>query len=476
MSHLHILNNNQADHHVKIQRGLFCYLQSETSTLGIYFDSYAFPFNDFNNEIEKWGKQHPSSTAKIIGFQHFFNDIETLLKKHKISLEKAVTREHVFEVQYHPQLRRLQVTKNSNSAEALKIKYQEEIETTKQEKIKVMVVDDSSTIRNLLQKIFSSDPHIEVVATVENPLDVCDLIKKHKPDVITLDIHMPHMDGLTLLNKYLPNYPIPTVMISSISMEEGPMVLSALESGAVDYIQKPTMEQLKIIAPLMIEKVKTARYAKVNFKKKKSVSTLKNMNQFNDKETIIAIGSSTGGTEALREVFSGLPNEIPPIVVVQHIPPVFSKAFADRLNTLFQFKVKEAEDGDTLVANQVLIAPGGKQMKIVKSGTHFCVQINDDAPVNRHKPSVDYMFHSLAQLQVPVLSVILTGMGADGAKGMKALKEKGALTIAQDEETSVVFGMPKEAIKQGCVDTVAPLDQIAQSMMLALQKKHKRSA
>lgn len=352
-------------------------------------------------------------------------------------------------------------------------------------KIRVMIVDDSKTIRNLLEKVLSSDPEIEVVGSAEKPSDAERMLEKlgvsRRPHVITLDIHMPEMDGVTFLKKYLPKYPIPTIMISSISLEEGPMVLSALETGAVDYVQKPSFEQLKDVAPVILEKVKQARYAKIQLTPKKMrITRVANHSSFASERSIsscpvIAIGSSTGGTEALRQFFLSLPDEIPPIVVVQHIPPIFSKAFADRMNELCPFTVKEAVDGDPLLSNQVLIAPGATQMRVVKDGNDFKVRVDPDAAhVNRHKPSVDVLFDTIAPLfGARAVGVILTGMGADGAKGLLRMKQAGSRTFGQDEASSVVYGMPRAAFEMGAVDTQLPLDEIPDAVMGWITTKRK---
>ena len=295
---------------------------------------------------------------------------------------------------------------------------------------------------------------------------------------------MPGLNGLELLKKVMPRHPIPTVMISSISMEEGPMVLNALEAGAVDYIQKPSFEDLKTVAPLIIEKVKTARLAKVRLSTAPSPATTPRRvrptaipsGKVDLVDRLIVIGSSTGGTEALRDVLTRLPEEIPPILIVQHIPPVFSKAFADRMNGLCPFEVKEAEHGDVVLRNRVLIAPGGTQMGIRKSGEGFLVTIDPAAgPVNRHKPSVDYLFDQVAKLAAPrTLGVILTGMGADGAQGLLNLRNAGSPTLGQDEATCVVYGMPQAAFKIGAVEKQVPLLRMADEIMTAIRsiKKH----
>jgi len=348
--------------------------------------------------------------------------------------------------------------------------------STNNKKIKVMVVDDSATIRTLLAKILSSDPQFEVVAQAEKPSQVEALIKQHKPDVITLDIHMPEMDGVQLLKKIHPLYKIPTVMISSMSKEDGPQVLQALEIGAVDYIQKPQASEMFEASQVIRDRLRIAAKAKV-FAQNKPIKKLSGAQINSIDDGLIVIGASTGGTEALRVVLESLPAQIPPILIVQHIPPVFSTAFAQRLNSICPFEVKEAANGDEIKPNRVLIAPGAFQMAVKKSGPKLIVQINSDAPVNRHKPSVDYMFKSVSDLNIEnVIAVILTGMGADGARELKRLRERGARTIAQDENTSVVFGMPREAINMGAAEFVSPLDQVAEKIVRLLNSnKSKKS-
>lgn len=337
------------------------------------------------------------------------------------------------------------------------------ISKVKSQKKKVLIVDDSLTIRQLLSKIIGSDPDLEVVAMAEKPSQVEDLIKQHKPDVITLDIHMPEMDGVTLLKRLHPLYKIPTVMITSVSKEEGPQILQALEIGAVDYIQKPEMSSLGQLQSQIRERIKAAAEAKVQ--KKVSVRKAKSSGKSNLGDLVL-IGASTGGTEAIKSVLEALPSQIPPILIVQHIPAGFSAAFAKRLNELFPFEVKEAKDGDEVKPNCVLIAPGGTQMAIVKVGPQLKVRVTDDAPVNRHKPSVDYMFNSAVKLGLDqVVAVIMTGMGADGAKGLKALKEIGCQTVAQDQSSCVVFGMPREAIALGAASYIKPLSEIGATII-----------
>ncbi len=371
---------------------------------------------------------------------------------------KFVQREHDFTVFFDPKSSQLRVKKEDPS------QLIEEI----QKVVKVLVVDDSTTICNLLKKIMGLSPLIEVVGSVNNPLEAAEAIERLRPDVVTLDIHMPNLNGVELLKQIYPKYKIPCIMISSISISEGPLVLDALDAGAVDYIQKPDMSNFANIAAEINKKIISA--SKVKHVEKSRNIKVSAGSQYNTDNNLIVLGASTGGTKALKEVLDHLPDEIPPILIVQHIPAEFSRAFAERLDASTKFIVKEAENGDLLKSNLVLIAPGGKQMKFVEINGVAKVEINDDAPVNRFQPSVDYLFNSLADsnCQKNIVAAIFTGMGKDGALGMKALKQnKNAQTIAQDEKSSVVFGMPKEAIKLGCVDNIVSLDEAATEIVRA---------
>lgn len=338
--------------------------------------------------------------------------------------------------------------------------------------IRVLIVDDSPTIRRILEKIFAGDPEMVVVGSVGLPSEVAAAIEKGRPDVITLDIHLPEMNGVELLKQYLPRYPIPTVMISSISAEEGPLVLNALEAGAVDYIQKPGASEIKAVSPFLLLKVKTAsrvrlRQRVVGIAKRVSLSDGRL-----DLDKIVAIGSSTGGTEALKEVFLRLPESIPPMVVVQHIPAVFSKAFADRMNELCPFEVVEGVDGMELAPSRIIIAPGGRQMSVVRRGAGLAVSVVDSEPVNRHKPSVDVLMNSVASLcGSNAVGVILTGMGADGARGLLAMQEAGAATLGQDEASCVVYGMPMAAKKLQPSLEMVPLQRIAEVVVGRLKRR-----
>ena len=323
----------------------------------------------------------------------------------------------------------------------------------------------------------SLSPDVEVVGTVNDPRETEKAIEKLKPDVITLDIHMPHINGVDLLKQITPKYKIPCIMISSISISEGPLVLDALDSGAIDYIQKPDMKNFANIAAEINKKLISA--SKAVHQEKKAKTQPKKVFDVDIHDHLLVLGASTGGTRALKDILDSFPSQIPPTLIVQHIPAEFSKAFADRLNQSTPFHVKEAEDGDEVLPNKVLIAPGDRQMKFMVKGNKMFVEINQDAPVNRFKPSVDYLFNSVADSssKKKIVAGIFTGMGRDGAKGMQALKlKKGAFTVAQDEKSSVVFGMPKEAIKLGCIDVITPLSDAACELMYACRVEDLKSA
>lgn len=425
-----------------------CFIQSEQDILAPVFQESIKSFIS-NSDV----------TIKFIGLSSIASCLQVL------KFSKVILRENSFQLMYDLARKKLQV-----SAELETIKIESAQASIKQQKTKVLIVDDSKTIRNILTKIFSADPELEVIGAIDNPLAVEDFLKVHKPDVMTLDIHMPEMDGVTLLKRLMPQFHIPTVMISSISKEEGPQVLAALEAGAVDYIQKPSFKDLDEASQLIVQSIKTAATARLQRKKLKK-EKIKAVSIDNSK--VVLIGSSTGGTEALREIFENLPSEIPPILVVQHIPSVFSLALAERLNSLCPFVVKEAQQGDLVLKNQVLIAPGGKQMGLRESGRGLYVEITDDAPVNRHRPSVDFLFDSACAIKgIDWVAAVLTGMGADGAKGLFRLRQLGARTIGQDEQSSVVYGMPREAARLGGVEFVLPLGQVAEKIVeLTANKK-----
>jgi two-component system chemotaxis response regulator CheB len=344
-------------------------------------------------------------------------------------------------------------------------------------KIRVLIVDDSALMRQLLTELLSQDPQIDVVGIAQDPYIAREKIKALNPDVLTLDVEMPRMDGLTFLEKLMIGHPMPVVMVSSLTESGCQTTLRALELGAVDFFTKPKIdlrEGMEEQVQDLIAKIKGAACAKVRGRAlpaKRDASTVAALSQnasamLKTTDTVIAIGASTGGTEAIRELLEVLPPNTPPIVITQHMPEKFTKTFADRMNTLCRISVKEAEDGDSVLPGHALIAPGNYHMTLVRSGARYSVLLNQDPPVNRHRPSVDVMFHSVAKhAGSNSVGVILTGMGGDGAAGMLEMKKAGAYTIAQDEGSCVVFGMPKEAIKLGGVDKILPLSQVAASVL-----------
>jgi two-component system chemotaxis response regulator CheB len=338
--------------------------------------------------------------------------------------------------------------------------------------IKVLIVDDSALMRQLLTEILSSDPGIQVIGAAGDPFAAREKIKALHPDVLTLDIEMPRMDGLTFLEKLMRGHPMPVVMISSLTDKGADTTLRALSLGAVDYVSKPkldvstgTIEQTEEI----IAKVKAAAGARVRTVTAPQVppdEAPPRTYHFATTHKVVAIGASTGGTEALKDVLCRLPADFPGIVMVQHMPEAFTRPFAERLNSLCRISVQEARDGDRILPGHALLAPGGHQMAVVRRGMDYRVRVYRGERVNRHLPSVDVLFSSCArQLGKNAVGVILTGMGADGARGMLEMKEADAFNIAQSEATCVVFGMPKEAILRGAVDQILPLDRISDALI-----------
>jgi two-component system, chemotaxis family, protein-glutamate methylesterase/glutaminase len=344
--------------------------------------------------------------------------------------------------------------------------------------IRVLIVDDSAMVRQTLSDILSSDPEIDVIGTAADPYIAAHRMKEAAPDVITLDVEMPRMDGITFLQKIMSQHPIPVVICSSLAIERSETTLKALEYGAVDIIQKPSLGTKEFLMESRIricDSVKAAAMSKIkkiismrNVAPKLTADALlpkpKGHAMIKTTEKIVAIGASTGGTEALRVLFEALPADCPGFVCVQHMPENFTKAFAKRLDGICQVSIKEAENNDTVLRGQVLIAPGNHHMLLKRSGARYYVEIKEGPLVSRHRPSVDVLFRSAARYAGKnAVGVILTGMGDDGAKGLLEMKEAGAYTIAQDEATSVVFGMPNEAIKLNAAEKVLPLQSIAKA-------------
>jgi len=354
-------------------------------------------------------------------------------------------------------------------------------------RIRVLIVDDSASVRQMMTRILSADPQIEVIAAASDPYAAARYIKDELPDVVTLDVEMPRMDGITFLRKLMSQCPLPVVMCSSLTEDGSETLLQALEAGAVDIIVKPQAGVADFLAEQhqrICDVVKGAARARVSPRtERKMIVPQQKLTadavlpppgsraMSRTTEQIVCIGASTGGTEALREVLEALPANAPGIVIVQHMPEHFTRSFAQRLNDLCEVDVKEAEDGDTVMRGHVLIAPGGRHTLLTRQGARYTVSVRDGPLVSRHRPSVDVLFRSAAQSAGGnAVGVILTGMGDDGAQGMLEMKQAGARTIAQDEATSVVFGMPKEAIARGAVDRVVPLGNVARELLHAASK------
>ncbi|MFW5990497.1 MAG: protein-glutamate methylesterase/protein-glutamine glutaminase [Campylobacterales bacterium] len=343
--------------------------------------------------------------------------------------------------------------------------------------IRVLIVDDSATARAVLKEMLNSAPGIEVAGVCPDAYTARDKIDELKPDVVCLDVEMPRMDGVTFLKKLMRYMPTPVLMVSSLTREGAKTTLDALEAGAIDYVTKPhsnIYDGAEEIKKELIEKVKIVAKAKVQPKlpptSKPTQASYHNTALAETTKKIIAIGASTGGTEAIKVVLSKLPATTPGIVIVQHMPPSFTKAFATRLNSLCDMEVKEAENGEYIETGKVLIANGSYHMVVRRSGARYYVELGGGQKVSGHKPSVDVLFNSVAKnVGANALGVILTGMGADGAKGMLNMKNAGSKTIAQDERTCVVFGMPKVAIDLGGVQKICPLDRIPQEMLTTIE-------
>lgn len=331
--------------------------------------------------------------------------------------------------------------------------------------IKVLIVEDSVFFRQLLAKGIEQDAGFKVVATASDPYEARDAILKFEPDVMTLDVEMPKMNGIEFLKQLMPQYPIPTVVISAMSAE----VFDALKHGAVDFVSKPsglTADQLGMwVKGELLTKIKIASTAKVGMHKNVDPALKTTETNCVYKTKLIAMGASTGGTEALLSVVRNYKRDIPGVVIVQHMPPGFTEMYAQRLNQICSVQVKEAADGDLICPGKILIAPGDKQMRVVKAGDGFKVEVKPGERVSGHCPSVDVLFESVAaNVGKDTIGIILTGMGADGSKGLLKMKQAGAETIGQNEETSVVYGMPKVAYEIGAVKYQLPLGNIAEKV------------
>ncbi len=357
-------------------------------------------------------------------------------------------------------------------------------------KIRVLVIDDSASVRQTMTTILQEDPEIEVIGSAPDPFSAARRIQEEVPDVITLDVEMPRMDGITFLRKLMSQCPVPVVMCSSLTEEGSETLLQAMEAGAVDVILKPRIGVADHLAEHNLQirdAVKGASRARVRgrpaVRETRSEGPQKKLTadavlpppsgraMSRTTEMVVCLGASTGGTEALREVLEALPANAPGVVVVQHMPENFTRAFAKRLNSLCEVDVKEAVDGDPVLRGHVLIAPGGKHLMLERQGARYHVTVKDGPLVSRHRPSVDVLFRSAARSAGSnAVGVIMTGMGDDGARGLLEMKQAGARTFAQDEATSIVFGMPKEAIARGAADRVIPLGSIAREVLVATSR------
>lgn len=337
-------------------------------------------------------------------------------------------------------------------------------------KIKVLCVDDSALIRDLLREIINSQPDMEVVAVAPDPLVARDLIKRHNPDVLTLDVEMPRMDGLDFLERLMRLRPMPVLMVSSLTQSGSEITLRALELGALDFVAKPALgirSGMLEYANDIAEKIRAAAKSRPRqARQAQSAPRVALKAPLTSSEKLIIIGASTGGTEAIRAVLEPLPANSPAILIAQHMPGGFTRSFAERLDRLCQLTVKEASDGERVLPGHVYIAPGGVHLKLVRSGANYVARLDESPPVNRHRPSVDVLFESAAaQAGRNAIGVILTGMGKDGAAGLLQMREAGSPTLAQDEASCVVFGMPREAIAVGGAAEVVSLDDIPERLM-----------
>lgn len=348
--------------------------------------------------------------------------------------------------------------------------------------IKVLIVDDSAVVRQMYKSLLETDPEISVIGTASDPYIAAQKIQKEKPDVITLDIEMPRMDGLTFLKKLMSQAPMPVIVISNQTLRGADVALKSLEAGAVDVMAKPNLSneyEINESRITLLDKVRSAYFSKGGHgKNRKPISAAKPVPARTDTittfspQTLIAVGASTGGTEAIRVFLESLPAHMPPIVIVQHMPEKFTASFAKRLDEVCALKVKEAEDNEIIQPGTVYIAPGGQHMSVRNHLGKVAIKIYQGELVNRHRPSVNVLFNSVAEVKGRnAIGVMLTGMGDDGATGMLAMHQRGAYTIAQDEATSVVYGMPYKALLAGGVSRVLPLHEISQEVCSKLDRR-----
>ena len=339
--------------------------------------------------------------------------------------------------------------------------------------VRVLIVDDSAVIRQLLSMLLSEDPEIEVVGTAGDPYEARERIKALNPDVVTLDVEMPNMDGVTFLRKIMTLRPMPVVMISTLTQAGAEITLEALEIGAVDFIAKPTMDIANALTGLSADlqaKVKSAAHARVGVHR--VPVPMRRRTPVGRSEKIIAVGASTGGVEALKLLLMNMPAECPPILITQHMPPRFTTAFAERLNRECPMTVSEAKHDDVVEPNHAYIAPGSHHMELVRSGSHYKLRLDDGPTVSGHRPSVDFLFRSVARIAGKnAIGVILTGMGKDGSNGLLDMRNAGASTLGQDEATSLIYGMPRAAFENGAVMKQIALSHMADAILDACESQ-----
>ncbi len=350
-------------------------------------------------------------------------------------------------------------------------------------KTRVVVVDDSALVRSILSEIINRQPDMECIGAAADPLVAREMIRNLNPDVITLDVEMPRMDGLDFLSRLMRLRPMPVVMVSTLTERGAEVTLKALELGAVDFVAKPKIgvaDGIRLLAQDITDKIRIASKAHIRRAPAPAAPgtaapapvkavTMASLGRAST-EKIIFIGASTGGTEATKDVLVNLPADSPAVVITQHMPPGFTKSYAARLDGLCKIRVKEAQDGERILPGHGYIAPGGMHLSVERSGANYIARVQDGEPVNRHKPSVEVLFNSAARVVGPnALGIMLTGMGADGARAMKVMKDAGAYNFVQDEATCVVFGMPREAINAGAADEILPLGQIAPRLIERLR-------
>jgi two-component system chemotaxis response regulator CheB len=351
--------------------------------------------------------------------------------------------------------------------------------------IRVLIVDDSAVVRQLLTRELARDPQIQVVGAAPDPYVARDKIVELRPDVLTLDVEMPRMDGISFLKKLMQFFPMPVIVVSSLTQTGTQTAIDAMAAGAVDVVAKPgSAYSVEALSPLLIQKIRLASRARVCAARATTSAPAiasahddapRALSQTTHK--VIAIGASTGGVQALTTVLSAFPADAPGTVIVQHMPPRFTASFASRLNSMCRVRVKEAGDGDLVAPGHVLIAPGGMHMILRRSGAQYLVQVKDGPEVFHQRPSVEVLFNSVAQVAgANAVGAILTGMGADGATGLLAMRKAGAATLAQDEASCVVFGMPMEAIKCGGAEHVVPLDDVAKTLINLVRRPHAPAA